>query len=259
MSFQVDERNVIKILPLSCNPLEIELMDKFLSPYLNHALAITYDTRKYYITQYRFSMDFHTYIKRYPLREDNLVEYTDVLVSVAKALQCLHSRNIIHGDVKPANIFIDADTNHSVLGDFGHAHYIDRKKYHVIGTCGHQAPEILEKKNWNEKSDIWSFGCLVHMCIYRQNLIPNQGNSTGALAATLDLLGFDVSHLQTNFYFNFIDPHLRESSPHFAPFFAVIDGCLKYNPEDRLSASGILDILSNNNPLYEQEFLSGEL
>lgn len=44
-----------------------------------------------------------------------------IIFQLARALSFLHARHICHRDVKPANVFIDPQTGHVQLGDYGSA------------------------------------------------------------------------------------------------------------------------------------------
>jgi len=67
-----------------------------------------------------------------------------MVLGVASGLRYLHSREIVHGDLKPHNVIID-DTGTARLCDFGRSKVIGRKGYTTIfsGTGIYLAPELL--------------------------------------------------------------------------------------------------------------------
>jgi len=80
-----------------------------------------------------------------------------------EGLKYLHSKNIIHRDIKCANLLL---TQEGILklADFGTAKEDAGKNFTVIGTPYWMAPEIIEVAGAHVSSDIWSLGCtLVEM------------------------------------------------------------------------------------------------
>ena len=86
------------------------------------------------------------------------------------AIDSLHSLGIVHHDIKPENILIDAD-GHCVLTDFGGSRFLSENgkiRPHpsgfIVATLPYAAPEILEDsviKEYNEAIDWWSLGCTI--------------------------------------------------------------------------------------------------
>lgn len=80
------------------------------------------------------------------------------------ALEYIHSRNIIHCDVKPGNIFI-TKTGSVQLGDFGVAKALasntDRATAQV-GTPSYLSPEVCQGRQYNCSSDMWAMGCVMY-------------------------------------------------------------------------------------------------
>ncbi|XP_060079274.1 serine/threonine-protein kinase Nek2-like [Ylistrum balloti] len=97
-----------------------------------------------------------------------------ILVQITMALQECHRRKngkaVLHRDLKPANIFLDSDENVK-LGDFGLARVLHHETSFAktyVGTPYYMSPELVNNMSYNEKSDIWSMGCILYeLCALR--------------------------------------------------------------------------------------------
>jgi serine/threonine protein kinase len=83
---------------------------------------------------------------------------------ILEGLEYLHAHNIIHRDIKGANILVDKGL--CKLSDFGGAKVIvdelDLNKQNSIkGTPNWIAPEAIQNKGYTRYSDVWSIGCTV--------------------------------------------------------------------------------------------------
>tara|TARA_B100001094_G_C18189482_1_gene806137 strand:+ start:3257 stop:4375 length:1119 start_codon:yes stop_codon:yes gene_type:complete len=108
--------------------------------------------------------DLYTYLKKNNITYEKIRFFMKQLIN---GLKYIVDKNIVHRDLKPQNILI---TNNNILKicDFGFAKEI--KNENMISTmCGsplYMAPEIIDKNQYNIKSDIWSVGIILYeMCM----------------------------------------------------------------------------------------------
>ncbi|KAK7054529.1 hypothetical protein VNI00_003727 [Paramarasmius palmivorus] len=101
------------------------------------------------------------------LNKRTKVDVDRLLLEVCEGIEYLHSQNVVHGDIKGANVLID-DDRHPRLADFGLATFVDSVGQSATqqgGTLRWMAPELLsfsgECIRRTFASDIYAFGCLV--------------------------------------------------------------------------------------------------
>lgn len=116
-----------------------------------------------------------------------------IALDLARGLSYLHSKTIVHRDVKTENMLLDANRTLKIA-DFGVARVEAQNPRDMTGetgTLGYMAPEVLDGKPYNRKCDVYSFGiCLweIYCCdmpypdlsftdvssaVVRQNLRPD--------------------------------------------------------------------------------------
>ncbi|XP_007535791.1 mitogen-activated protein kinase kinase kinase 14 [Erinaceus europaeus] len=103
------------------------------------------------------------------LPEDRALYY---LGQALEGLEYLHTRRILHGDVKADNVLLSSDGSRAALCDFGHAMCLQPDGLgkslltgdYIPGTETHMAPEVVLGKPCDAKVDVWSSCCMMlHM------------------------------------------------------------------------------------------------
>ena len=91
----------------------------------------------------------------------------DWFIQLTMAVEYIHSKKILHRDLKSSNIFLTRN-NMAKLGDFGIARVLDctnQQVQTVIGTPYYMSPEVCENRPYSYKSDLWALGCILYeMC-----------------------------------------------------------------------------------------------
>ncbi|PCH44333.1 Pkinase-domain-containing protein [Wolfiporia cocos MD-104 SS10] len=85
------------------------------------------------------------------------------VVKILEGLHYLHQSDVVHCDLKAANILTTKNGNVK-LSDFGvslNLRAMEREMKDVAGTPNWMAPEVIELKGASTKSDIWSLACTV--------------------------------------------------------------------------------------------------
>eukprot|EP00471_Norrisiella_sphaerica_P001669 CAMPEP_0184486170 /NCGR_PEP_ID=MMETSP0113_2-20130426/7704_1 /TAXON_ID=91329 /ORGANISM="Norrisiella sphaerica, Strain BC52" /LENGTH=763 /DNA_ID=CAMNT_0026867919 /DNA_START=194 /DNA_END=2485 /DNA_ORIENTATION=+ len=95
-----------------------------------------------------------------PLPEKDIL---NLFVQITLALHFVHTKNILHRDLKSQNIFLKDGMIQ--LGDFGISKVLDSTAGFAqtcIGTPYYMSPELFEHKAYNFKSDVWALGCILY-------------------------------------------------------------------------------------------------
>jgi len=148
----------------------------------------------------------------------------------------LHEKKIFHSDLKPANVLVSKDFVHVKLVDFGlslisSSHNNSQNKQG--GTFHYMSPEQALGEPSSFKSDIYSFGCLLHtLCLY-------------------DKPWKELNFTQILLKFSNNDTIVVEDKDIPDYFKDIIRDCLKFDPDQRPS-SAIL--YSKFKRLYEKRF-----
>ena len=93
--------------------------------------------------------------------EENLIwSYS---IQMIEGLKALHDKNIMHRDLKSANIFLVKDKYQCKIGDMNVSKVIKEKELLTqTGTPYYASPEVWRDEPYSYKSDLWSIGCVIY-------------------------------------------------------------------------------------------------
>jgi len=94
-------------------------------------------------------------------------------------MKYLHSKNVIHRDLKSENILLDEQCNKCKIADFGISQFSDGSVMTMQsrGTLRWMAPEVISKGLVDKKADVYSFGILLFELLTSKLPYSNQPDS----------------------------------------------------------------------------------
>ncbi len=165
----------VKLLNLSekekSNALnEVRILASIKSPYVisyKEAFFDEKDSTLCIIMEYADNGDLYKKILSYKKKsiffEES--EIWKIFIQLVKGLKSLHDLNILHRDLKSANVFLCKDNNIK-LGDLNVSKVLKKGlSYTQTGTPYYASPEVWKDLPYDNKSDIWSLGCVLYEII----------------------------------------------------------------------------------------------
>ncbi|XP_031632215.1 serine/threonine-protein kinase fused [Contarinia nasturtii] len=170
----------VKLIKKSTNPSERERKEqkKFLKECNIHSslshpniiqMLSSFENVEYIVVVTELAgIDLHRFLaqKHNKLSDKHVQKLTWNLLS---ALYYLHSHGVIHRDLKPQNVLLNNHQNidemSAKLCDFGLARQMPKETYlltSVKGTPLYMAPEVMDVALYDERADLWSFGCIIY-------------------------------------------------------------------------------------------------
>ena len=150
-----DALNEIHVLRALHHPFIITYVESFLD---KRCLCI--------VMEYAEGGDLYSFLSRLKAKQEQTTEnqVTEWFTQLCLALKYVHDHKVLHRDLKSQNVFLTAK-GEVKLGDFGISRVLQGTydcASTVIGTPYYLSPEMCQEKPYNQKSDIWSLGCLLY-------------------------------------------------------------------------------------------------
>ena len=142
---------------------EFNILPNLDHPSIISFLNSTYDEKYlYFLFEFVYGGDLFTLLKvENNLSLEKAQFYAGQIVFV---LDYLHSKNIVHRNLKPENILINKN-GYIKVADFQLAKEIGDRTYTMCGTPGYMAPEMILCKGHGLSVDWWAFGVLLYEMI----------------------------------------------------------------------------------------------
>ncbi|MCM8531951.1 MAG: protein kinase [Lentisphaeraceae bacterium] len=162
-----------------------------------------------------------------------------VTLAMIDCLDFIHSKHIIHGDIKLENVLI-TDKWEVKLSDFGLSIQEEKKKTTIQGVLGtplYVAPEIIAGRDETNKVDIYAFGILMYKLLSGE-------------------FPFDSSNVAEIMHHHCVTTPTRldELCPNISRAWAdLVDACLAKNPEDR--PTSLAEFTQNGESLKVEPFI----
>src|SRR5438874_2615050 len=139
----------------------------------------------------------------------------------------IHKKNYVHHDLHSGNIF-SHDIEQSEIGDLGLCQQVVDKKddddpNKIFGVIPYLAPEVLTKKPYTQKSDIYSFGMIMWEHTTGKKPFHDRSHDEYLM---LDILKGER-------------PQITDDTPEF--YSKLMKRCWDHNPENRPTAKEIYD------------------
>ncbi|MEU7135376.1 serine/threonine-protein kinase [Streptomyces sp. NPDC046261] len=158
----------------------------------------------------------------------------DLAAQTASGLAAAHRQGVVHRDVKPGNLMVDASSGALKIGDFGIARFVDEtsagltRAGQIVGTSTYLAPERALGRTAGPESDVYALGCVLYQLLVGRPPFWSDSPTT--------LLYMHVDTPPES-------PRLRRGEVPYA-FEAYLLRMLAKQPEERPSAQEVADFFA---------------
>lgn len=122
--------------------------------------------------------DLYTKIK---CREVRGYQVAPIFRGICSAVQYIHSRKIIHRNLKTQSILLDQNMNPKII-DFGLAARLSTRRT-FCGCYYYMAPQILQGREYGEDVDVWALGVILYEMVYGE--VPFVGDDAAEVLASI--------------------------------------------------------------------------
>ena len=237
-------------------------------------LIDAFDFRNFFcIVMELASFDLYTFLQRQHFRGLPAKTLQIVARDTASGLSFMHKRGIIHCDIKPENILFSNITLDGIkIIDFGCSCYFGKILYSYIQSRYYRAPEVVLGREYGPEIDMWSLGCVLCELVTGTPIFPAKDETelmmmlikvigmppksliesstraqyyfsidpTGALIHKQTSLRQDADESEKESYMRAFTEIQRQTKIRDKDFLDLIVKCLKWKPEERLTAEDFL-------------------
>jgi len=156
----------------------------------------------------------------------------EIAYQLARGLQFISRRKVVHRDIKPDNIFNKKELGTMIykLGDFGFA-VKKQINQDIVGTPIFMSPELFREEPYGSEVDVWAYGLLVHYILFKEHYF-------------MDTTENKVKNRVLNQRYNLTQKHMSAISPIVAN---LLTGCLEFDKTKRLRADNLAEHPAFNN------------
>ncbi|KAI7740300.1 hypothetical protein M8C21_015739 [Ambrosia artemisiifolia] len=175
-----------------------------------------------------------------------------IALGAAKGVAYLHLGNVIHGNIKSSNVFLQG-TKDATVSDYG-LHTLSgwwSSPNHWMIT-GYWAPEVLKTRSFSLKSDVYSFGVLLLELLTGEN--PNHA-SAGEVHIDFPMWVLSVVHEEPKV--DSFDVELRRD-PHVEEMFHMLriaKDCVSIAPDQRPQMQEVVSMIEEINRVQTEDWL----
>ena len=185
------------------------------------------------ITDYAIGGDLYQKIENHRMLRKRISESTvwNYLCQMTMGVKYLHEHNIIHRDLKTANILLFNREQTIQIADFGISRILPSKKTRPgtqIGTPRYMGPELVSSQPYTFQIDMWALGCILYEML---NLKPAFKCRTWNALRRMIIKG----------------KYTLENNPYFKQFELILSNLLQIDPDKRWTVDNLLnqDIIVN--------------
>lgn len=186
----IDKARCIKQKAVANIIQERRLLEEIDHPYIvNLRYAFQDDENCFFVLDLMLGGDLRFHLERSGHIKEEIVRFW--IAELACALEYLHRQRIIHRDIKPDNILLDA-MGHAHLTDFNVAiHYSERRLHtSVAGSMAYMAPQVVSRKGYSWQIDWWSLGITAYELLFHKRPFDGRTSDRMTHAILKDSLRF---------------------------------------------------------------------
>ncbi|TPX61558.1 hypothetical protein CcCBS67573_g08917 [Chytriomyces confervae] len=172
---------------------ERKLLEEIHCPFVcNLRYAFQDDENMFMVIDLKLGGDLRFHLNKLGTLPEDVVKF--FMAECSMGLMYLHSKHVVHRDLKPDNILLD-EAGHACLTDFNIATYWKEEKplHAVAGSMAYMAPEILDRSGYTYTIDWWSMGVITYELLLGKRPFRGSTNEELTAAITKGKLEFSAS------------------------------------------------------------------